>query len=212
MMRHRRQGIGNWEFGIRSQRRYSAFRIPHCALRPCDLALAVVLCLGGGVSLFAETANRIVAIVNDEVITESDVTSRLNALLEDRESPPSNEAHDVEMQHVILRRLIEQQLMLQEARKAGIASESDEVSKRFEQLRSQVGSEQEFRESLAKSHLSESQLKEKIREQLLVQRLIDTKVRAQIVGSPRMWPKPCRRTRSLPRRVIVYASPISLCA
>lgn len=132
----------------------------------------------------AGTVNRIVAVVDDEVITEADVTFHLTSLLEDQTQVVPADADAVALQQVVLRRLIEQRLILQEARRAGITVPSDEVRDRLEALRAKYGSDEEFKASLAESRLSEEQLKEKIREQLLVQKIVDQDVRAAILVSP----------------------------
>lgn len=132
---------------------------------------------------WAETANRIVAIVNDEVITQTDVSSRVDALLEDQQAAP--QAKDPEqMERMVLQRLIEQRLLLQEARKESIAVTSDEVRKRLEDVRARFESEDAFEQSLTESNVTEEQLKEKLRDQLMVQRLVDSKVRSMISVSP----------------------------
>ncbi len=131
----------------------------------------------------AETANRIVAIVNDEVITQTDVSSRVDALLEDQQATPQTKDPE-QMERMVLQRLIEQRLLLQQAKKEGIIVTSDEVRKRLEDLRSRFESEDAFQQSLVDSNLTEEQLKEKLRDQLMVQRLVDSKVRSMITVSP----------------------------
>ena len=132
----------------------------------------------------ADTVDRIVAVVNDEVITEADVTSQVTALLQDQEAQPPAGQGPAGMHLVMLRRLIEQRLILQEAKRAGISVEPGEVADRLETLRGRFASEEEFRRSLVDSGLSEERLKEQIRDQLLVERLINTKIRSAIVVSP----------------------------
>ena len=59
-----------------------------------------------------------------------------------------------------------------------------DVIERLDDIRARVGSEELFRRSLAGAGLSEEQLKERLREQLLVQKLIDAKIRSAIMVSP----------------------------
>ena len=132
----------------------------------------------------ADTANRIVAVVNDEVITEADVTSHVNAFLQDQDAQQPADQHPAEVHRAMLRRLIEQQLLLQEAKRTGISVASGEIADRLETLRGRFASDEEFRQSLVDSGLSEERLKEEIQNQLLVHRLIDAKIRSTIVVSP----------------------------
>jgi len=130
----------------------------------------------------AETANRIVAIVNDAVITEADLSDHLESLLEDppADDPPAPQ----QLQRAALERLIQHQLILQEAKRLEVPVGGDDVLKRLDQLRSRYDSEEAFRQSLAESGISEERLKEQLREQLAVQRLIEAKIRATIAVSP----------------------------
>ncbi len=133
---------------------------------------------------WAATVNRILVVVNEDIITEADVTSHVTALLEDQHGPAPDEASSSEMHQAILHRLIEQRLMLQEARRSGTTISSDDVLRRLGEVRKRFVSEEEFQHSLAESGLSEEQLKEQIRDQLTIQAIIDAKVRSTINVSP----------------------------
>ena len=149
-----------------------------------SVSIVVVLCVASGIRVWAETANRIVAIVNDDIITEADVLSYASAQFDDPQETQRVDPRSVEMQLVVLRRLIEQRLILQEAKRAGVSVATEEILEHLETLRSHFDSDEAFEQSLADSHLTQEQLKEKIREQLMVQRLIDAKIRSTIVVSP----------------------------
>ncbi len=132
----------------------------------------------------AVTANRIVAIVNDEVITDADIAAYMRSLVQEGEPLPDGE-EGAGMRRQVLVRLVEQRLMLQEARRAGVAATSDEVQRRLAAVRGRIGaSEEAFRESLAASGITMEQMQERVREQILVQRVIAHKVRAGITVSP----------------------------
>ena len=153
------------------------------ALRiPNSLALCVLL-LSGGARATAETANRIVVVINDEAITEADVASSLHVLFSSKQAPPAD-ADPRDVRRMVLRHLIEQRLILQEARRAKIDVTESEVADRLRAIRERFSSEEEFRRSLEQSDLSRERLKEQIRDQLLVDRLIDAKIRSTIVVSP----------------------------
>ena len=146
------------------------------------MLLLVVIC-GLSTDARAGTINRIVAVVNDEAITAADVEEHLNTLLDQQQAAPAN-ADPEQMRQAILRRLIEQRLILQEARRSGIVVNMDEIAKRLDELRSQFDSDEGFQQSLEAAHLSRERLKEQLRDQLMVQRVIDTDVRSTILVSP----------------------------
>jgi parvulin-like peptidyl-prolyl isomerase len=149
------------------------------------VACLMSVCLLGASRVWAEMANGIAAIVNEDVITEADIATSVSALQED---PPGEEVADTlkpeEMRASALWHLIEGRLLLQQAKQDGIVVSADEVSQRIAALRERFDSEEQFEISLAQSHVTREQLKEKMRDQLMIQRLIDTKIRATIIVSP----------------------------
>ena len=138
------------------------------------------LAAGGGA---AAEAVRIVAVVNDEAITDADVAAYLSALLAEGAAPTEG-ADRAEVRRAVLRRLIEQRLMLQEAKRSGVAADGEEVLRRLEDVRRRFPSDEAFERSLAEAGLSKEHLKAQLRDQLLVERLVDRQVRATVVVSP----------------------------
>lgn len=127
--------------------------------------------------------DRIIAVVNQDAITESDVRSHMSALLE--ESPqPGTEEEAEQMQRAVLLRLVDERLILQEAKSLGVAVRSEDVARRLQQIKERLGGPAEYAAMLQESGLSEEQLKQKIRHQLLAQQAIDEKVRSRLVVSP----------------------------
>jgi len=168
----------------------------------------LVLFLGQAPAM-AQTANRIAAIVNDAVITETDVMAQMQAVLEEQEQDVEDALTDdkaAQMRQAVLRRLIEQQVMLQEAKRLGIAVSMDDVLKRLTDVRARFESEEQFRESLKIAGMSVERLKDQMRDQLMIQELIDRQIRSTIVVSPQEvaraladhpeWAKPGDRARA----------------
>ena len=148
---------------------------------PAPWVLLVAPLVGASL-VFAETVNRIIAVVNDDVITEADVDDHLNSLLEQQDAGTNPNPGD--LRQAVLRRLIEQRLILQEAKREGIEVNTDEIAERLEEMKKRFDSEEAFQQELAASGLSKESLKEQIRDQLMMQRVIDKKVRSAIVVSP----------------------------
>lgn len=146
------------------------------------LGLISGFCLGtaGG---FAQTVNRIVAVVNNDIVTEGDVDAFIQALKDDPDSSIP-EGKNADLEHVVLQRLIDQRLILQEAKRTEVVVPADEVLDRYQAFRNRFPSDDLFHESLKITGLSEEQLKRRVREQLTIQRVIDAKVRSLITVSP----------------------------
>ena len=131
----------------------------------------------------ADTVNRIVAVVNDDIITNADVSAQVNAMLDGANDQGGGAADPTQIGQAVLRRLIEQRLMLQEAKKAAITVTSEEIATQIDALRARLGTEEAFQRFLTEAGMSAEQLKERIRDQLMVKQLIDTKVRTGITVS-----------------------------
>lgn len=152
----------------------------------CWLAPAALV-LGPGLAASpvwaAETVNRIVAVVNDAVITEAEVVAHANAMLNDAEAIPED-ADPADVHQAVLKHLIEQQVILQEAKRAAIAIHPEEVAERLGRFRQGFDSEEAFQQSLVDAGVTEEQLKQTVRDQLLVHRVIEVQVRSAISVSP----------------------------
>lgn len=147
------------------------------------LALWMALVCGAASGALAETINRIVAVVNDEVITEADVDEPLSTLLDEQGLPPADPQSGA-LRQAVLRRLIEHHVILQEARREGIEVGPEEIAERFEDIRRRFDSDEAFQQSLQDARFSRERLKEQAREQLMVERLVNAKVRSAITVSP----------------------------
>jgi hypothetical protein len=121
----------------------------------------------------AEPVDRIVAAVNFDVITESDLAHaialnmRLGAANEDRKTLESD----------TLEGLITRRLLFQEARRLRFVEVSEEdIRAENDKLRKRFGSDKAFAEFLAEQDMTDQQLSRMLGERLLVQRFVEKKV------------------------------------
>lgn len=133
------------------------------------LAVLILVPLGCGLT-------KVAAVVNGEKIYVSEVEAQLKELKSQYkgmfEGSKGKETEEV-LKGQILDSLIEEKLILQEAEKQKIKITTKEVEAKFDQIRGMFKTSQEFRETLKKQGWSEKSLKEKIRHQLLVEKIID---------------------------------------
>jgi peptidyl-prolyl cis-trans isomerase SurA len=155
---------------------------------------AAVLCASAAQ---AGVVNRIVAVVDNEIITEQDLRAYVAALQAGQAEAGASGDEGGALEQQSLERLIEHRLMLQEAIRKEVEVDPLEVLKRYTSFRDRFPSDGQFRAELAQAGLSEEQLKRKIREQLLVQQLIDSEVRSRIVVSPQDVAKELRANPQL---------------
>jgi peptidyl-prolyl cis-trans isomerase SurA len=133
----------------------------------------------------AETSNRIVAFVNDEVITEGDVRGYMSAVLDQADAPKApTPAQEAALAQAALQRLIEDRLIVQEAKRLGLVVGQDEVVERLRAVKEQLQTKEAYEQMLDEAGVSEEQLKAKLRDQLLMRKGIDQAVRQTIRVSP----------------------------
>jgi peptidyl-prolyl cis-trans isomerase SurA len=137
-----------------------------------------------GIAAPAGATNRIVALVNDEVITEGDIAIRMSGLLQDEGLDRIEPGQAAALREAVVQRLLEERLILQEAKRLGLRVPSEDVLDRLKGIRERVGGEERYKLMLAQLSLNEEQFKIKLREQLLVQEAIDQQVRAKITVTP----------------------------
>lgn len=148
------------------------------------LVLYVFVCLPT-VSVNAAIVDRNVAIVNQEAITLSEVDEIGKAYFQQiaRNVPPAQqEAAIAQTRRQIIEKLIDQRLLLQEAKKYGITVTDAEVNGAVQRvLDNNKIDMQRFREELARIGMTERQYRNDLRDQLLGTKLINFEVRARVV-------------------------------
>lgn len=138
-------------------------------------------------SLFsAEVVDTIAAIVNDDIITSSELRQSMLPFVADykvRYGSAFAEKLD-EARVDALNRLIEEKLILQEAKKQGIEVDESEIDKRLEQVKSRTASVEEFNQMLDSSGLTIAKLKERYHEQIMMKNLVNQVVSSKVRISP----------------------------
>jgi len=112
---------------------------------------------------------RIVAVVNNEAITEGDV-KELTGSKGDFSSA--------------LNYLIEETLLLQKARQEHLKIKEEIVDKELEGIKKRFPSEEDFYQQLQKENLTAHQLKKNLEKQLLIQKLIRREVIGRVSVTP----------------------------
>ncbi len=120
----------------------------------------------------AEVVERVVARINDEIITLTELEEayqELESVLPEGERFPS--------QRELLERMVENRLLLQEAKRKGIRVSEGEVQENIERVKSTFLSEKAFELALEREGLKIEDLKKRYEEELMIKKLIDKEVR-----------------------------------
>lgn len=145
---------------------------------------ALVLCLLFLSSVYAEEKIKIVAMVNNQVITSKDLEDYCNALAYRLSGGGNKFTCGKEEMKESLERLIQDKLILCEAEKEEIEVSDQTLEYRITQTISSFPSREDFEKSLVERGLTIGLLKDKIKEQYLMRGIIDKKIKSQINVSP----------------------------
>jgi len=118
----------------------------------------------------SEIIDRVVAVVNGEVITMSMMEDAINAVWVEGASPPGT-------QQDLLQMLIDHKLELQEARKLGVIVSEEELSREVAMAASRFPSPKEFSEALKQRGIAQEDLETSMIERIMIQKMIDREFR-----------------------------------
>jgi parvulin-like peptidyl-prolyl isomerase len=152
------------------------------------LLLVCLVCLELSVfSLGVLAEDKIVAIVNSDVITQKDLNDFLNFMkmrMSDKNSTTEAKNDLESMKADLLDRLIEDRLILQEAKKNNIIVDESRIQAKIEEIKQRYPTEAEFQNGLKSQGLVQADIESKIRDQILMYNVIDQEIRAKIVVRP----------------------------
>lgn len=151
-----------------------------------------LLFIGGAVSFFlpgsfniwnkfqilSNNAN-LAASVNGEKITKSDLNSRINQTketLKARGIDLTNEKILTEINKQTLDAMINEKVLLQNAKKEGIVASDDDVSAAYGKLVGQFKDKKEFKKELISRNLTEEGIKESIAKQMILNKYIEQNI------------------------------------
>ncbi len=152
--------------------------------RVCSSLAALIFLLASWAES-AEVVDACAAVVNQDVITVSEVEEAVRPLAERIKAEAPFSQRDEAMRQArraALERLIEKRLILQQAEQMRIAVSEAEVEQARRQILERGGmSEADFQAELKKMGLNERQYRDSLREQILSSRLVGYAVRSKVV-------------------------------
>lgn len=135
----------------------------------------------------AEVVDKIAAVVNDDVITQSELEESMLPFIADyrlRYGEEKLKDKVDEAKQDALNRLIEEKLILQEAKKTDITVSEQEIDEMLQHVKSRFESEEEFRYALEESGATMTKLKQRYKEQIMMRKLINGLINAKVNISP----------------------------
>jgi peptidyl-prolyl cis-trans isomerase SurA len=129
----------------------------------------------------ARSLERIVAVVNDEAITESELDARTSVAMAQLRRQNINPPPPAVLRRQVLERMIVDRAQLQLARESGVRVDDATVNAAVARIAEQSGmNPQQFRERLEKEGISFARFRADVRDDIVISRLRDREVDSRI--------------------------------
>ncbi len=150
------------------------------------LSIFTAFCLLSSV-FFLYAEDQVVAIVNNEIITQKDLFDFLSFIRMQYSREFKGKVLEEKVQAMkqdLLQRLIEDRLILQQAKNDKVIIEPSRIKAKINEIKKRYALESEFENDLSKQGLVQADLENKIREQMLMYAVVEQKVRAKVIIRP----------------------------
>ena len=150
------------------------------------LAIAATLTCGIAQAQTFQQLDRIVAVVNSDVIVESELNKRLREIRDELRQNGTTPPEMGALKRQVLERLILDRLQLQIAQKNGLRVEDEELNQTIERIAAQNQlSLRQFRDVLENDGLTFSRFRDQVRDEMLLSRVRQRSVERRVKVSPR---------------------------
>ncbi len=134
-----------------------------------------------------EVLERIIAVVNDEIVTEQDLQYMMAPVIAQYRTVYTGQAYvekAKEMRKEFLQKVIEDKLILSEAKRRQVIVKDEEVDEMITEVRNKFPNREVFLRAIEDQELTEKKLRNRFRDQLLMQKLVNYEVRSRVSVSP----------------------------
>jgi parvulin-like peptidyl-prolyl isomerase len=131
--------------------------------------------------------DKIVAIVNNDIVTQKDLSDFVNLTRLQLGAEFKGEELENKIQSIksdLLNKLIDDRIILQEAKKEKINIDQNRVKGRIDEIKKRYASDKEFQNALLEQGLVQADIETKIKEQILIYTIIEEKIKRSIIINP----------------------------
>ena len=153
-------------------------------MRMLFIMLAV---LASAAAVHATVVDKVIVVVDNEIITQGEVDRIIGPAYEQFKNKLSGQdliKKIEEARQAVMGQLLEEKLILSEAKKQNIQIEEKDIKAKVDEARKKFPSNEIFEQALASQKLTIKDLKAKFKEQLMARKLIDQKVGSKIFITP----------------------------
>ncbi len=134
-----------------------------------------------------QLVDRVAAVVNNEVITQSEVDIIFRPIYEQIKKAYQGPDLQRELETVrlkLLNQLIEDKLVYQEAQKLGVTVSDSEIQEELATFKAQFQNEEIFKKEMKKSGVNLKEVEKKVRERITITKLHQALIRGKVIVSP----------------------------
>lgn len=125
--------------------------------------------------------DRVVAVVNDEAITQHDLNDAMSIVLQQMRQQNLQPPPEDVLEKQVLERLITEKALLQYAKETGLKVDDTQVERAIQRIaQDNKLSVEDFRKALAQERISYAKYREDIRNEIIVQRLREREVESRL--------------------------------
>jgi peptidyl-prolyl cis-trans isomerase SurA len=131
--------------------------------------------------------DKIVAVVNDEVITQQEINQHLLPIYDEYKKEYTGrrlENKMAEAKDMILDQLIDDKLILAEAKRQKIEATDKEIEIKLQEIKNRFETEEQFREILARQNISLTELRDRLKSDIIKSKLVRREVGWKIAVTP----------------------------
>jgi parvulin-like peptidyl-prolyl isomerase len=131
--------------------------------------------------------DKIIAIVNNDAITQKDLDDFVSFMRMQMSGELKGRQLDDKIKTMtpeFVDRLVEDRIILQEAKKNKFIADENRVKGRLAEIKRQYPSDIEFQEALKRQGMVQADIEARVRDQMLMYNIIESKVRSKVVISP----------------------------
>ena len=150
-------------------------------------ALAMFLIILASLPARGEVIDKVAIVVNDEVITDREISRQLAPIYEKYKMMYSGTKLVERLEEAkqrVAQQMIEERLLYSEAKKQNIEIDEKDVDAKVQEIVRNMGSRDTFEKALLEQQLTIKDLKERYRQQFMIRKLVDRKVGGSILVSP----------------------------
>lgn len=131
----------------------------------------------------AQVINKVVAVVNDEIVTQQDVDQLLAVLYaQQAQAYKSDELLEKmeELKDDILKQIIDDKLVLSRAKELNVRVSEQEIDDKLSLIKSDFPSEEKFYETLRVQGVTVANLKDRYRDQIMMRKIVTLEVKSKV--------------------------------